>query len=182
MYPENSAEGHLVIYEFDEKDNNFKPHKILHDEPLTDASLETCFNSFHIFTTKLPIQNGNQLFIYQSEKWDGEYHPIQVMEFPSNTSRNAGSLFMLNGKIIRPAQDCNGAYGKGLVFYEVSYTDGVFEMKELKRMYPQHTIYDQGMHTFNVYDNLAVIDGRKFRKPFISKSLLAINKFIKKIK
>jgi hypothetical protein len=104
------------------------------------------------------------------------------MEFPSNTSRNAGSLFMLNGKIIRPAQDCNGAYGKGLVFYEVSYTDGVFEMKELKRMYPQHTIYDQGMHTFNVYDNLAVIDGRKFRKPFISKSLLAINKFIKKIK
>lgn len=182
IYPENSAEGHLVIYEFDEKDNNFKPHKILHDEPLTDASLETCFNSFHIFTTKLPIQNGNQLFIYQSEKWDGEYHPIQVMEFPSNTSRNAGSLFMLNGKIIRPAQDCNGAYGKGLVFYEVSYTDGVFEMKELKRMYPQHTIYDQGMHTFNVYDNLAVIDGRKFRKPFISKSLLAINKFIKKIK
>lgn len=57
----------LVIYEFDEKDNNFKPHKILHDEPLTDASLETCFNSFHLFTTKLPVQNGNQLFIYQSE-------------------------------------------------------------------------------------------------------------------
>ena len=182
IYPENSAEGHIVVYEFDEKSNNLKPHKILHNEPLTDASLETCFNSFHLFTTKLPVQNGNQLFIYQSEKWDGEYHLIQTMEFPSNTGRNAGSLFRLNGKIIRPAQDCNGAYGKGLVFYEISYTEGTFEMKELKRIYPQHTIYDQGMHTFNVYNNLAVIDGRKFRKPFISKSLLAINKFIKKIK
>lgn len=67
----------------------------MHNEPLTDASLETCFNSFHLFTTKLPVQNGNQLFIYQSEKWDGEYHPIQTMEFPSNTGRNAGSLFRL---------------------------------------------------------------------------------------
>ena len=72
---------------------------------------------------------------------------------------------------------------KALIFYEIFCSDEHFTFKELKCIYPQNTIYDQGMHTFNAFNNtLAAIDGRKFRKPFISKSLLAINKTIKKIK
>lgn len=183
IYPENSAENHLKIYEFDEDKNQLIPHKVLMEAPLTDAIISTDFGCPFLFSTKLPVQNGNKLFIYKGDQWDGNYEMIQTIEFPTNTARGAGDFFKFNGKTIRPAQDCNGAYGKGLVFYEASYSDGKFAMKELKRIYPQNTIYDQGMHTFNAFNNtLAVIDGRKFRKPFVSKSLLAINKTIKRIK
>ena len=54
-------------------------------------------------------------------------------------------------------------------------------MHELTRMYPKKIKYDQGMHTFNTFENLAVIDARKYRRPFICKSLLGINEFIKKL-
>ena len=173
----------MKIYEFDEENNTLIPYKVLIEEPLTDAIISTDFDSSYLFSTKLPIQNGNKLFIYKSDKWDGDYKMIQAIEFPTNTARNAGNIFKHNGKIIRPAQDCNGAYGKGLIFYEIFCSDEHFTFKELKCIYPQNTIYDQGMHTFNAFNNtLAAIDGRKFRKPFISKSLLAINKTIKKIK
>lgn len=183
IYPENSAQNHLKIYEFDEENNTLIPYKVLIEEPLTDAIISTDFDSSYLFSTKRPIQNGNKLFIYKSDKWDGDYKMIQAIEFPTNTARNAGNIFKHNGKIIRPAQDCNGAYGKGLIFYEIFCSDEHFTFKELKCIYPQNTIYDQGMHTFNAFNNtLVAIDGRKFRKPFISKSLLAINKTIKKIK
>lgn len=181
IYPENSQEGSLTIYELDENNNTLLKKRILSEEPLTDAILTTDFNATFLFSTKLPIQNSNKLFIYKLDKQNNDCKIFQTIEFPTNTARNAGALFHIGNKIIRPAQDCNGAYGKGLIFYEVVYTENHFEMKELKRIYPQHTIYSQGMHTFNVYQDLIVVDGRKYRKPFISNTLLFINRLLKKV-
>lgn len=180
IYPENSETGSLTIYKL-EDESRLIPYKTLHEEPLTDAILTTEFGSPFILSTKLPEQNGNKLYIYKSDKWDGIYKCNQEITFSTNTARNAGDIFHLNNKTIRSAQDCNVAYGKGLVFYEIIFKDGRFEMHELTRMYPKKIKYDQGMHTFNTFENLAVIDARKYRRPFICKSLLGINEFIKKL-
>lgn len=180
IYPENSETGSITIYKL-ENESTLIPYKVLHNEPLTDAILTTEFGDSFILSTKLPKQNGNKLYIYKSDKWNGTYKCNQEITFTTNTARNAGNLFHLNNKIIRPAQDCNEGYGKGLVFYEINFKEGQFEMKELTRMYPKHSKYDQGMHTFNTFANLAVIDARKYRKPFICKLLLGTNKLIKKI-
>lgn len=182
IYPENSESGSLKIYKYDEGNNSVEYCNILIDEPMTDAVIYKHDNAFYISGTKNPQPNGNKLYIYKSDRFNGEYKLIQELEFPDNTARNAGRMFVWDNKLIRPAQDCNGAYGKGLVFYEVKTENDVFVMNEIKRFYPHNTIYDQGMHTFNRFDNISVVDGRKFRKPMFAKTLLSINNIIKFIK
>ena len=65
---------------------------------------------------------------------------------------------------IRVAQDCDGEYGKGLVFYHYQVDDdGNYTEKEISRLYPNQIIlnskmYLTGMHTYNRSNNYEVID------------------------
>lgn len=59
------------------------------------------------------------------------YKLIQNITLFDNTARSAGDIFVDNGKIVRPAQNCNGGYGVGLVFQEIiKDSKGDFVLKE----------------------------------------------------
>lgn len=182
IYPENSISETLVLYKYDESDDSISYVKVLSEEPLTDAVLVFDYDKPIILSTKIPTQNSNELNIYESvssniEEWN--FHKVQTVVFNDNTARNAGLPFKNNGKIIRPAQDCNNAYGRGLVLQEMQKKEGVFSFVELKRFYPISKKWNKGMHTMNMYEDLIVVDGCRYRYPLIATFLLMINRFYK---
>ncbi|MDR2717123.1 MAG: hypothetical protein LBB89_03535 [Treponema sp.] len=178
IYPENSNIGKLLLYKYFEESNKAEMVSELINEPLTDAIITTFFNKFYVLSTKKPIQNKNILNIYSSNKIDGVYSMDHTFVFEDNCARNGGELFYINDKHIRPAQDCNGKYGKGLVLQEVLFKDNKFSFKELKRFYPTSRKWNTGMHTMNVYNGIIAIDGRRYYAPRIRYMLLKLRKVI----
>lgn len=169
VHPENSASGASYMYEYDESSKEMKnPIKVL-DEPLTDAIIVKEDNLFKMYATKLPNPNGSILGSYVSEALVGPYIKSAEYEFPRCRARMAGHFLKKDGKIVRPAQDCEGAYGKAVVFY-----DGLSELGEIR---PSSFKY-AGVHTFNRLDNICIVDIKCFDHPLI----VSFKNFIKNLK
>lgn len=76
-------------------------------------------------------------------------------------SRNAGAIFEYKGSLIRPAQDCTARYGCGTVLMNVTNLDGdSYEQDEIMRLEGWgNPPYEETLHTFNYYDEFAILDG-----------------------
>ena len=170
IYPENSASGSSMLYKYNSEDDSVSVIKQLSNQPLTDAIITKIDDSSYIFTTEIPTQNGNKLSIYTALDDMGSYKLIQNITLFDNTARSAGDIFVDNGKIVRPAQNCNGGYGVGLVFQEIiKDSKGDFVLKELFRRKPIKNYI--GMHTYNQYKGCYVVDLHARRYPYLHKCL-----------
>ncbi|MDR2408287.1 MAG: hypothetical protein LBE13_09290 [Bacteroidales bacterium] len=174
LYPENSAAGKLVLYQFDAINSKVIPVSVLSAEPLTDAVITGRFGKTYLFTTKLPDDSGSVLSIYKAEQWNGGFELSQTVEFRGKIARSAGDIFEFDGMIIRPAQDCNKGYGKGLVFQIINQENGNFYFTEYKRFYPVSKKYNNGLHTFNFDENLDIIVVDGYSLPLINKIMMKL--------
>ena len=168
IYPENCASGKLVLYEYQKEHERCLPVCTLVEEPLTDAILTDVFGSDVIFSTHLPIQNGNMLTQYVK---DGETFVEKCnIRFSCNEARNAGDWFICNRKIYRPAQDCSISYGKAIVLQEVSCDyNGKYVFENVRTIESPHSSYKRGCHTFNFYAGYGVIDVFGYRRPLLAR-------------
>lgn len=170
IYPENSASGSSMLYKYNSEDDSVSVIKQLSNQPLTDAIITKIDDSSYIFTTEIPTQNGNKLSIYTALDDMESYKLIQNITLFDNTARSTGDIFVDNGKIVRPAQNCNGGYGVGLVFQEIiKDSKGDFVLKELFRRKPIKNYI--GMHTYNQYKGCYVVDLHARRYPYLHKCL-----------
>ena len=175
IYPENSASGKNTLYRFNPNNDNLVVVNTLSDLPLTDAIITEIEGHNYLFSTKIPTQNSNKLTIYASNEKMGSYHPIQSICLPDNTARSAGDIFVDGNRIIRPAQNCNGGYGVGLIFQEVTKdSNGHIAIKELFRKSPYANYI--GMHTYNQYKDYVIVDLHARRYPVLHKLLLTIKR------
>lgn len=164
IYPENSASGGLDLYEYDVKENSCRKVRRICNEPLTDAVMTDVFGKEQIFSTHIPTQNGDTLTVY--EKQGDTFVATQDVFFDSNIARNAGGWFREGGKVYRPAQDCNEAYGGAMILQEVvEDADGKYEFTDLHRIESSNKEYHTGCHTFNYYKGVGVIDVHGQRRP-----------------
>ncbi len=178
IYPESSRSQQLVLYRYHRETETVESVKVLSHQPLTDATITTLFGSPYLFSTSMPEPNKNILHIYRADEWDGNYVLEQTVKFQDNTARNAGEIFKIGNRLIRPAQDCNDAYGHGIIFQEVFFQEGEFSFQELIRYYPTSWRYNLGMHTFNIKENIAVVDGRGYRNPVFGHFIDKIRKIL----
>lgn len=163
--PENSESKSWTIYEYDINTNNIVKIKTIEGVTYTDAIVTNHFGDDIIFTTHLPIQNGNVLFIYTRE---GSL--INEVSFNSNIARNAGDWFLVDGKVYRPAQDCNGGYGLAVVIQEVRQNkEKKFEFRDILRIVSSNSKYNTGCHTFNTYKGISVVDVHGYRRVLLAK-------------
>lgn len=176
VYPENSESGKLSLYRYDFSKNVLVEEKEMISLPLTDAIYYRVKNGEYILSTKMPDPNGGCLCIYKKGS-DGNYMQTQSVLFSDNTARNAGDIFCLGGKLIRPAQNCNEYYGKGIAFQEVSNINSIFSFKELGRVSVPKGY--NGMHTFNTYKGVTVVDLRRPVHPFIHSTFLKMRRLFK---
>ncbi len=164
--PENSAGGKLKYYEYDAAEGRCLLRGTMCDKPLVDAVLEEFDGHEYLFATQKPSPNGKRLNIFKRGE-DGEFHHCQDVAFNDNIARNGGTFLRIKDKLYRPAQDCNGGYGRGLSIQCVSCCDGRFEFMESVRMKSPRGYLDYGMHTLNEHDGVAVVDIASYCCPVV---------------
>src|SRR5574344_27002 len=162
IYPENYTSGKLIRYEFDPKSAKCINPVDVCDCPLTDAIYTNVFGYPQIFSTYAPNPNGRVLGVFERigvEKFEKKMD----ITFPENIARNAGAWCEYNGKVYRPAQECNNGYGHGISLQEVTQHGTGYSFSEERRITSPHPIMDVAFHTLNVYKNVIVVDCQGYR-------------------
>lgn len=183
VLPENSSSGCLTIYEYDSKEDSLRPLHKVSGLPLTDATVFKYGEDAYLCSTQKPSPNGNilNLFDFDLKSLTINDSPIQTISFEGNNARNAGEVFKVADNYFRPAQDCNGGYGKGVFLQKISKSiDGV-KFEDYCSFYPNSWIYNMGYHTFNSYKGLTVMDAHGYRFPVCGRILEYGTKLIKSI-
>lgn len=167
VYPENSESGVLTIYKYDGLQKKLINPVVIVDEAIVDAVCVKLASDYYIFATKYGTRDDDRrLLIYQSDCLLTPFHRISELVLCDETARGAGDFICLGDTFIRPSQDCQNNYGGGVVFSQIDYIaeDGIFNCTELGRIYPNSKRYNVGLHTYNQYENIAVVDGYGYRK------------------
>lgn len=167
VYPENSERGGLYIYEYDECTNSLIKPQLLISRPLLDAQILKVDNVYYLFAIERTSESNDitrKLLIFKSDSLMGEYKEYQTIENTMKEERGAGLIFEENGMVIRPAQCCEGDYGKATLFYELESKEGKYLEKEIARIRPlENKRWGLGLHTYNHLGDLSVIDGIDYK-------------------
>jgi hypothetical protein len=98
-----------------------------------------------------------------SEEWKS--HPLNPIVSDVRNARPAGRVFIENGNIYRPSQDCSSRYGEALNFNQIiTLTETEYEEKQVNKVYPWWDTNLKGIHTYNSDNNISIIDAYYFRK------------------
>lgn len=163
IYPENSETGMLNLYKYNPVSNETILVSKLCDDPLTDATMFDYNGIHYLWATRFPRQNKNILDIYVASAWGSQYCHIHSILMKENIARNSGCVFQYKGHWFRPTQICNKGYGEGVVIQEVIDKNGKLELIDQFRFTPTSNVYNLGLHTFNVYENIVIVDGKGYR-------------------
>lgn len=180
VYPENSKSGSLKLYRYDQENNRLVDGNVICNQPLTDAIYTELLGEPMIFSTKEPNPNGKVLGLYFPQDKDkgiigNNYQTKEEFVFDEKIARNAGDWFEYKGKIYRPAQECNVEYGHSTYIQEVTKdTNGKLILKNIRKLFSTDKEFQRGLHTFNMYKGLTVIDVKGYRFPIIAKFLKCI--------
>ena len=181
IMPENSASGALLMYNY--SDGMLIPYSKVSEFPLTDATIIRVDNEAYIMSTYIPNQNGRQLSIWKFDDISCRAFGKEiVVNFPSCKARNAGDFFTYKGKTYRPAQDCNKTYGGAMELQRIDYQNNIFTFVSVAVLKPSSKRFHMGMHTFNVYKDLIIIDGAGYRYPSIGGLVNVIYRALSSIK
>ena len=102
---------------------------------------------------------------FLSDQWTG--HTMNPVVTDVRIARPAGRIFIRDGKIYRPSQDCSGRYGNSFDINQInilSETD--YSEANILKVRPDWESGLVGTHTYNYSKGFTVIDAYKFRKRF----------------
>lgn len=171
IYPESGESGKLKTYRFDSESCTAKLCDTIVDDPISDAVIVDGKEGTYLFAIKWPEPSTNEMLVYIKD--GNRYELLKTLLFGNKIARNAGSWFMVGDKMIRPAQDCDRRYGHALIFQEVDLSNMKFST--INRFVPTSKRYDLGIHTFNYLDGIAVVDGYRYRHPWLAHVYAAIS-------
>jgi len=181
IYPENSEDGNLYIYEYDLTTDKLLNKSLILKEAIVDAIIKEIHDNYFLFGTR-PKDN-NSLLIFESKTLLGKYNYVETLKTNDFTARGAGDWIVSQNMIIRPSQDCKKRYGNGLVFSAVEINKNEkMTLTEKYKFFPRSTDdFDLGVHTFNTYKGWSIVDGYKYKRKIIGNFIsLVANKFKRK--
>lgn len=188
--PETNATDEAALYDFDGKSCTYRG-KIITGRMLDTQLLNLDEEGWFAFSVKAKgkgMDDTKTVEIHRALTADGPYTLVQTIEKAKCEGRGAGPVFRLNdGRIIRPAQNCEGGYGKGVILFELNYKDGRFNETEILRLDCDESRHNGlCLHTFSPFGNLTAIDGFDYKNrtianlgPALYKVKSLINKLIK---
>jgi len=110
----------------------------------------------------------DELFLHYSDSpFSDNWTPHQRNPVVSDarSARPAGRLFVRNGRLYRPSQNCSGHYGYGFNICEITkLTETEYEEKIVSRVEPKWDKNIVSTHTINYEDGLTIIDGQLRRR------------------
>ncbi len=113
-------------------------------------------------TMKEPRGEGTMLILFSATHLTGEwrYHPANPICTDVRSIRGAGAVFLQNGKLLRPSQDCGVRYGHRLNFHEITaLTPEEYREEPAFVFDPTNWAGLVGVHTYNQCPGVEVVDG-----------------------
>ncbi len=108
----------------------------------------------------------DELFVFYSDKLAGPWqpHPENPVKSDCRSARPAGRVVRRGDRLFRPAQNCERAYGSGIVWHQVTeLTPSRFAETEIARVEPPYDLGLDGLHHFDEAGELQAIDFRTMR-------------------
>jgi len=134
--------------------------------PAIDATPVFHNNRWWIFCTHEGNFNNTNLYIYHALEFEGPWHPHgnNPVKCDVRSSRPAGTPFLLNNKLYRPAQDCSSSYGSAVIINEIIELDeNTFKEQATKRIVPHKSWrYNKGLHTLSIAGRFIIIDAKRY--------------------
>lgn len=187
IIPESYQRGIVAIYEFDFDNNKLINEKVLIDLPLLDTTILKYNNKYWLFASLGDGQFDNsKLYIYYADSLLGKYkpHPQNPVRHNLDATRPAGNFIFVDGNIYRPSQNCSEYYGKSITINKIiKLSETEFEEEHYwKITAPKNSLFNAGLHTINVVDDIIVIDGKKFFFVPFTKARLYLKKHFLRLK
>ena len=175
LIPETSGNRTIELYKCIDFPYKWEfSRNIMEDLSAVDTTLFYHNNKWWLFTAIDQTENisgcSTELFLFFAEDmFSGNWvsHPCNPVVSDSRSARPAGKLFIENGKIYRPSQDCTIRYGRGFKINQVTkLTDTEYEEIVISEIEPKWDKILKGTYTYNFDKDLTVIDTYSFRKRF----------------
>lgn len=172
--PETSEAKEASIYQLNKSSKEWNKVKTLIKEfQAVDSTIIKYGDYWWLFCTKSfsSIQShNNELHIFYADDLFGEWKPhcLNPVKIDIRSSRPAGTPFIHEGKLYRPAQDCSRTYGGRVVLNKIkTLTISQFEEESVCFVEPQSdSLYSDGVHTLSSVGDVTLIDGKRFDYSF----------------
>jgi len=181
---ESHKANELVLYEVLENLQFKKIKTIFSNIDAVDPSIIFYENKFWLFFTRASKGDGELYLAYADDlQGDWKMHGKNPVKSNKVSSRPAGEIFLHEGNLYRPAQNCLKTYGASIKINKIMKltVDEFAEEEEIEISPNQLGQYPNGLHTISsLGENYTVIDGKK--KVFVlHKSLIYALLMVKKL-
>lgn len=178
VIPENSASGCLKSYRYNEEMEELYFESTLLDQSVIDPVIIQKEDHYILFGSQKDKNENSDLYVWQSEELLKGYISICNTPIKSNSScaRRGGDFFSLNGKLYSATQCCERSYGEALNICKVTRLSKKELTEEIvATLYPDKN-HKEGLHTFNHYKEVCVVDGLTYLFRPLQKIITVINR------
>ncbi len=170
--PETSAACELALYAAEPSLKSWKKKAVLiKGVAAVDATLIRHNQTWWLFCGHKKEDNdvsqNFNLFLWHAPSLEGPWqpHPGNPVKCDVRSSRPAGTPFIHEGVLYRPAQDCSSTYGKRVVINKITALSlEAFHEEPVAAVEADPTgPYPDGLHTLSAAGGYVVVDGKKLR-------------------
>ncbi len=175
--PESSAAQELAVYDIGRFPERWtRTHTLIAGRGIVDATLFQHGGRWWMAASELAAKGANsELHLWFAERLGGPWqaHPGNPVKVDVRSARPAGTPFLVDGVMYRPAQDCSSTYGARVTLNRVlTLTPCEFREEVAATVNPDPAgRYPRGLHTVSACGNKTLIDGKR--------SVFAVDQFLR---
>ncbi len=167
--PETSDAQEIGLYEAEQFPGRWKKiATLVTNKAIVDATLFHYGDHWWLAGSEVAPKGANcELHLWYAPKLMGPWcaHANNPVKVDIRSARPAGTPFLDNGVLYRPAQDCSTTYGARVIINRVlTLTPMAFREEAFAQVDPDPTgPYPNGLHTLSQVGNATLIDGKRAR-------------------
>jgi len=165
MMPETRASGRVELYRAEEFPKRWVLESVLMENvTAVDPTLLEHNGKLWLFLNMAArgAETTDELHLFYADSPLGEWtpHPCNPIVSDVRRSRPGGALFVENGELIRPSQDCSLRYGYALVLNRVeALSESEYRETPVCHIGPEWQKGNLCTHTYSRTDDWEVVDG-----------------------
>lgn len=163
MIPESYAGNEIAVYKTTSFPLQWEKVRVLKSNCIAvDSTLFFAEGQYWLQTMEFEDDQAG-LFLYSIKNRELSDNRLLIAKNDDNI-RPAGNIFLHNGKLIRPTQDCSESYGCALNFCQIAdisksnYKEVLIAKIKPSSIRLDSEVVPQGIHTYNANDKYEVID------------------------
>lgn len=163
IVPEHSDAGDVSAYYLGSGGEVLNKKTLFPRQEFIDTSFVEWNGTLWAFTLIENFTRNTDLFLFSAKSLDGPWvaHPLNPIRTDIRAARPAGTPFVYEGRLYRPAQDCADHYGSAVTINEIIVlSDTDYREITVSRVEPiPGNEYQYGLHTLSEIGSFTLIDG-----------------------